>query len=247
MSSEAENSTVPFVDPSESIEKQDYGFVGVLVGWVFRLGGFVFNCIIWDAMRSLQNPAPTLLWIKHTAVWCNLFLALRITLGASGLFFSLDLESLSRLSCKAVKVLDMFLSFNPNSLVTASYLESALFLSYPTWHYNQNWKRLILKCSVVFPALVFLYSLPLIAAIDIRNGSCEIISQTAHVELSLTICTDLWAFFPWGSVKIVPLLRKDNCRSARIFTDVQGFSVQIFQEIFFHCMCCIFGLLQQVF
>ena len=183
MSIEAENSTVPFVDPSESIEKQDYGFVGVLVGWVFRLGGFVFNCIIWDAMRSLQNPAPTLLWIKHTAVWCNLFLALRITLGASGLFFSLDLESLSRLSCKAIKVLDMFLSFNPNSLVTASYLESALFLSYPTWHYNQNWKRLILKCSVVFPALVFLYSLPLIAAIDIRNGSCEIISQTGMFSM----------------------------------------------------------------
>ena len=38
----------------------------------------------------------------------------------------------------------------------------------------------------------------------------------------------------------MPLLRKDNCRSARIFTDVQGFSVQIFQEIFFHCMYCIF-------
>ena len=57
-------------------------------------------------------------------------------------------------------------------------------------------------------------------------------STTTHVELSLRICKDLWANFPWGSVKIVPLLRKDNCRSARIFTDVQGFSVQIFQEIF---------------
>ena len=55
---------------------------------------------------------------------------------------------------------------------------------------------------------------------------------TSHVELSLRICTDLWAFFPWGSVKIVPLLRKDNCRSARIFKDVQGFSVQIVQEFF---------------
>ena len=30
----------------------------------------------------------------------------------------------------------------------------------------------------------------------------------------------------------MPLLRKDNCRSARIFKDVQGFSVQIVQEIF---------------
>ena len=55
----------------------------------------------------------------------------------------------------------------------------------------------------------------------------------SHVELSLRICTDLWAFFPWESVKIVPLLRKDNCRSARIFTDVHRFSVQIFQENFF--------------
>ena len=34
-----------------------------------------------------------------------------------------------------------------------------------------------------------------------------------HVELFLRICKDLWANFPWGSVKIVPLLRKDNCRS----------------------------------
>ena len=29
----------------------------------------------------------------------------------------------------------------------------------------------------------------------------------------------------------MPLLRKDNCRSARIFTDVQRFSVQISQDI----------------
>ena len=83
------------------------------------------------------------------------------------------------------------------------------------------------------------------ATADVDNIECS------HVELSLTICTDLWAFFPWGSVKIVPLLRKDNCRSARIFTDVQGFSVQIFLEIFFRSfwetIYCIFGILQQVF
>ena len=41
--------------------------------------------------------------------------------------------------------------------------------------------------------------------------------KQTHLELSLTICTDLWAFCPWGSVKIVPLLRKDNCRSAKDF------------------------------
>ena len=49
----------------------------------------------------------------------------------------------------------------------------------------------------------------------------------------------------------MPLLRKDNCRSARIFTDVQGFSVQIFQKFFFRSfwetIYCIFGILQQVF
>ena len=58
------------------------------------------------------------------------------------------------------------------------------------------------------------------------------ISSYSHVELSLRNCKDLWANFPWGSVKIVPLLRKDNCRSVRIFTDVQRFSVQISQEFF---------------
>ena len=40
----------------------------------------------------------------------------------------------------------------------------------------------------------------------------------SHVELSLRICTDLWAFFLWESVKIVPLLRKDN-RSVQIHTE----------------------------
>ena len=47
------------------------------------------------------------------------------------------------------------------------------------------------------------------------------------------------------------LLRKDNCRSARIFTDTQKFSVQIFQEKFTVAsgnQCIAFlGLLQQVF
>ena len=58
-------------------------------------------------------------------------------------------------------------------------------------------------------------------------------AMVTNVGLSFRICTDLWANFSWGSVKIVPLLSKYNCRSARIFTDVQWFSVQIFQESFF--------------
>ena len=49
----------------------------------------------------------------------------------------------------------------------------------------------------------------------------------------------------------MPLLRKDNCRSGRIFTDVQGFSVQISQEIFFRSfwetIYFISRILQQVF
>ena len=52
--------------------------------------------------------------------------------------------------------------------------------------------------------------------------------MTSHVELSFRICTDLWVSFPWGSVKILPLLREDNCRSAKIFTDVQNSYLQIF-------------------
>ena len=178
MSLDVENSTVPFVDPSESIEKQAYGFVEILLGWVFRLGGFVLNCILWDALHSLRNPAPSLLWIKNLALWCNLFLALRITLGATEFLLSLDLTNFSRLTCKGFKFLDMFLFFNTNSFVLGVYMDSPLFLSYPTWHHNQNWKRIILKCSACFAVLNLLCCLPLIAVNDIRNDSCEVISQT---------------------------------------------------------------------
>ena len=64
-----------------------------------------------------------------------------------------------------------------------------------------------------------------------HSWTTQVITQ---VELLLTICSDLWAVFPWGSVKNVPLLRKDNCRSARC-SDVQGFSVQIFPLCKYFC------------
>ena len=49
----------------------------------------------------------------------------------------------------------------------------------------------------------------------------------------------------------MPLLHKDNCRSARIFTDVQRYSLQIFQESFsrsfWETIYCIFGHPHRVF
>ena len=53
---------------------------------------------------------------------------------------------------------------------------------------------------------------------------------------AIKIYPDPMLSFPWESVQICepffPLLRKDNCRSATIFKDVQGFSVHIVQEFF---------------
>ena len=88
--------------------------------------------------------------------------------------------------------------------------KSLLFISFSIWGGSRQW---LIVCS----------------SDELR----QLWLSNLHVELSLRICTDLWAFFPWESVKIVPLLPKDNCRSARIFKDVQGFSVQIFRETFF--------------
>ena len=73
-----------------------------------------------------------------------------------------------------------------------------------------------------------------IAELVLLNHSSQ---DSTQVELYFRICTHLWAFFPWGSVKIVPLLCKDNCRSARICPDVQRFFGQYFQEYFFRSFC----------
>ena len=213
MSLDVENSTVPFVDPSESIEKQANGLVEVLLGWVFRLGGFVLNCIIWDALHRLQNPPATLLWIKHTAFWCNFFLALGITLGATEFLLSLDLTNLSRLSCKGFKFFDMFLAFTPNSLALGVYMDGPLFLSYPAWHHNQNWKRMILKCSACLAVLNFLCCLPLIAVNDFRNGSCEVISQTGMFSM-YTLMISLFSVLLTGS-SIVFVLSLRHYRKKR--------------------------------
>ena len=179
MSLESVNSTALFVDPSDSsLEKQPFGRVGILVGWALRSIGVVGNCIIWDAMHSLKQPGGTMIWLKHLTFWNVLFLMRRIILDATGYIFTLDMEDVSQLTCKTFRFLEIYLFLTVLSIDLCVHMDSAFLLNLPTWYYKKNWNTLIPKSSACVAIMVFLCCLPSIVLFDIRNGSCEIVSQT---------------------------------------------------------------------
>ena len=57
-------------------------------------------------------------------------------------------------------------------------MDSAFLLNLPTWYYKKNWNTIIPKWSACVATMVFLCCSPSIVLFDIRNGSCEIVSQT---------------------------------------------------------------------
>ena len=197
MNSDSVNSTALFVDPSDSpLEKQPFGRVGILVGWALRSIGVVGNCIIWDATHSLKQPGGTMIWVKHMAFWHILYLMRRIILDATRYIFTLDLEDVSRLTCKAFGFLEIYLLFTAYFISSCAHMDGALLLSLPTWYSRQNWSTIILKSSACVAIITFLCCSPSIVVFDIQNGSCEIVSQT---RLFLTYTLVFFSFFIYVS------------------------------------------------
>ena len=146
MSLDSVNSTALLVDPSDSpLEQQPFGRVGIFVGWALRSIGVVGNCIIWDAMHSLKDPGGTMIWVKHIAFWNFLYPMRRIILDATEYIFTLDMEDVSRLTCKAFRFLEIFFYFAAYSTSICTHMDSALLISLPTWYSRQNWNTIILK------------------------------------------------------------------------------------------------------
>ena len=119
-----------------------------------------------------------MIWAKHIAFWHILFPMRRIILDATEYMFTLDLEDVSRLTCKAFRFLEIYIIFTVLLINLCTHMDSTLILRLPAWYHRQNWNTLIPKSSACVAIMVFLCCLPSIVLFDIRDGSCEIVSQT---------------------------------------------------------------------
>ena len=189
MSLELTNSTESFeAEPESTLENQPFGPWGLIFVWALRCGGFISNCIVLDVLQSLQKPGSSLLWAKYQVIWGNIFVTQRIITGATGFLLSLDVENVSRLSCKAFTFLDIFLFFTTFSHSVGFFLDKALFLKYTAWHYSQNWKNILLKCSTCLVAFNLLCFSPLLAASDIQEKSCDVTSMIIFISVFGIVC-----------------------------------------------------------
>ena len=185
MNVDAENSTNSLFDTTRRsaellIDNYPLGYVGITLTFALLVGGFISNCVLFDVLRRQNNS--TLVWVTHLVCWNNVYLALNFFDAALRLVTQIQLAHFSRIACKAFRFLALLVHCAPLLHLAAIFVDQALFLTNPTWHYKQNWKKEIPKISAAVTLYCLLYSSPMVFINDIRVDSCE------------TIFLPLWEF-----------------------------------------------------
>ena len=119
-----------------------------------------------------------MIWVKHIAFWQILYQMWRIVLDATVYVFTLDMEDVSIITCKSFRFLEMSFAFNACLTGFCVHVDGTLLITFPTWYSRQNWNTIIPKSSACIAFMTFLCCSPSIFVFDIREGSCEIVSQT---------------------------------------------------------------------
>ena len=176
MDVEPENSTNSlFYTTRRSAEllREDYplGHFGIALTFVLLIGGFISNCFLFDWLRSEQNS--TRVWVKHLVCWNNADLAFKLLDATLNWLTQIRLAHYSSITCRAFRFSAMFLHCGPLMHAAAVFIDQALFITIPTWHYTQNWKKEIPVVSAAIAIYSLLYSSPMVVINDIRFDSCE--------------------------------------------------------------------------
>ena len=150
------------------------GYFGIIFDFVIKVVGVISNCVILDVVRKMPTPSTSSLWVKQVAI-CNMFYNFWRFLEEGNFWLRLQMYHYSRATCKVMRFLDMFTLYTPLLHCSALFVDQALFIIKPTWHYKQDWKTKVPKSSAVIIIFCLLYSSTSMALYDIRNESCEAI------------------------------------------------------------------------
>ena len=113
------------------------------------------------------------MWVTHLVCWNNVYLAFNFFDAALRLVTQIQLAHFSRIACKAFHFLALFVHCAPLLHFAAIFVDQALFLTNPTWHYKHYWKKEIPKVSAAITLYCLLYSSPMVFINDIRVDSCK--------------------------------------------------------------------------
>ena len=141
--------------------------------------GILFNCIVLDVSRRVQNDTPGAKWIQYLAIWDNFFLAhVSVTefyrLAVGSYLINAGIEF-----CKLISFGKWVSSLTASSHLVALAGDRAISMVFPDWHYNKDWLKINFKVSVgmaIFHAVIltpmlFLYNL------EGMDRSCEMTSE----------------------------------------------------------------------
>ena len=141
--------------------------------------GILFNCIVLDVSRRVQNNTPGAKWIQYLAIWDNVFLAhvsvtefYRLTVGSYLIDAGVEV-------CKLISFSNWISSLTASSHLVALAGNRAINMAFPDWHYAIDWLKINFKISVgmaIFHAVIltpmlFLYTLEGV------DKSCEMTSE----------------------------------------------------------------------
>ena len=118
----------------------------------------------------------------------------------------------SRATCKVFRFLGVFTLYTPLLHNSALYVDQALFLIKPTWHYKQDWKTKVPKSSAVIIIYCLLYSSTSMAMNDIRNESCEIILKPMFDFLYFFILFSVSSSLASSNIVFVVKLRRHRLK-----------------------------------
>ena len=174
---DAENSTSSsFYTKRQSGEllRENYplGYFGITLHFALLVLGFIANCILFEAIRKLENSS--MVWMKHFICWNNFSLALDFLNATLNWLTPIRLAHSSRIACRATEFFSSFLFHTPLLMLSTLFVDQALFMTNPTWHFKQEWKKQIPKISAAITLYSFLYCSPMVVINDIRFNSCEV-------------------------------------------------------------------------
>ena len=138
----------------------------------FALLGISLNGIVIDVASKIRNQTSGNKWMKLLAFWDTAFLTI-ITL-EEFLFetFGIGLDDINVISCKMHPYARFWSTANASAHLVMMAIDRALSITFPTWHYNRNWNKLVPIISV---SITFFYAigiLPTLWANQIRGGVC---------------------------------------------------------------------------
>ena len=219
MDYDSENSTVlhPY-STKQSVEylRENYplGYFGITFTLALPVGGFISNCVVFDLLHRIENPSTSFLWLKQMAIWNNVYLAY-ITISNVQFLLRLYVMHMLRVTCKTLSLVGTFIFYAAFAHFAPMFVDQALFLLKPTWHYKQDWKKVIPKCSLAIATFSFLYSLPYIAIVDIRNDSCEITHLSLNLANFASFCFAVCVLILSSNILFIVSLRRHRLKQEK--------------------------------